>query len=756
MITSNLGYPRVGPDRELKRAVEAYWKGRLDADALRAAAAEVRLAGLRRQAALGIDLIPSNDFAFYDHVLDHVVMFGLIPDGYGWSGGPVSLATYFALARGSDDAPALEMTKWFNTNYHYISAVLTGRFELTENRPLAAWQAARATAGLDTKPVLIGPYTFLKLANNPAAIPLDRLLDALLPHYRAVLAECAAAGVGWLQLDEPALVQDVSAAEMAAVEDAYRELARGPRPRVLLQTYFDDVAHIWARLAALPVDGFGLDFVHGRENLDALEATGFPSDKVLGIGIVDGRNVWRTDLAAALEVLNRLASVADLRTAHLQPSSSVLHLPHTASAETALDPAIQSWLAFADERLEEVALLRRVVDGATVGDELAQSGAMHAARLADPRTRQPAVRARIAALGANTARREPGPVERRALQQAHLHLPPLPTTTIGSFPQTPEVRIARARHARGELSDAEYAAFLDAQYRSTVALQEELGLDVLVHGEFERSDMVDYFAQQLDGMAFIESWVQSYGTRCVRPPLIFGDVSRPRAMTVDTIRQVQALTQRPVKGMLTGPVTMLNWSFARDDLERGEIALQLALAIGDEVRDLEAAGIRIIQIDEPALREGLPLQEADWDAYLDWATRAFRVAAAGVAPSTQIHTHMCYSEFNAFLPAVEAMDADVVSIEDSRSGGELLSAFREYTYARGIGPGVYDVHSERVPSVDEMAGLLRRSAAVIDLDLLWVNPDCGLKTRGWDESVAALRNMVAAAHHVRSELLTPA
>jgi 5-methyltetrahydropteroyltriglutamate--homocysteine methyltransferase len=499
------------------------------------------------------------------------------------------------------------------------------------------------------------------------------------------------------------------------------------------------------------VDGLGLDFVLGARNLEALRKNGLPDSMLLGAGVVNGRNVWRTDPTAALELIDSLAELVGEERVVLSPSCSLLHLPHSAARENELDPTIRRWLAFATERLDEVAVLRRVASG-EVAPELEDWTAAVAARRSDPRTMNAEVRKEVSRYAGDDGRRAVPVVERLARQQAHLRLPPLPTTTIGSFPQTAEVRKARAQHNSGALTAAEYELFLDQHFLDVIRLQEDIGLDVLVHGEFERSDMVDFFAQQLDGMAFIEGWVQSYGTRCVRPPVIYGDIQRRHPMTVDVSSRVQSMTRRPLKGMLTGPVTMLFWSFPRDDLPRPQIADQLALAVRQEARDLEDAGIRIIQIDEPAFREGLPLQKQDWDDYLEWATRAFRLAAGGVRPDTQIHTHMCYSEFNEIMPAIAAMDADVISIENSRSAGELLDVFRDFEYDKGIGPGVYDVHSERVPDVEEIAALLRRSVRVLNPSVLWVNPDCGLKTRGHDEAVAALRNMVDAAHEIRAEL----
>jgi 5-methyltetrahydropteroyltriglutamate--homocysteine methyltransferase len=557
-----------------------------------------------------------------------------------------------------------------------------------------------------------------------------------------------------VQIDEPVVVADPGDEELDLLAGAYATLAGGPSPKLMLQTYFDDLGAAWERVTALPVAGVGVDFVRGAENLDHLERHGFPAGKALGVGLVDGRNVWRTDLEAALATLERIGRHADLGRAHLGPSASLLHLPVTVAVEASLDPGIRRWLAYADERLGEIAVLgRAAAEGRdAVAAELGASRELAAARRADPRVVDPAVRGRVAGLTDADLRRAAPAAERRARQSAALALPLLPTTTIGSFPQTQEVRTARARFRSGAIGGEEYQAFLDGQYRRVIALQEELGLDVLVHGEFERSDMVDYFAQQLAGMAFIEGWVQSYGTRCVRPPLIWGDVSRPAPMTVDVARRAQAMTARPLKGMLTGPVTILMWSFPRVDVPPATIATQLALAIRDEVRDLEAAGIRVIQIDEPAFREGLPLQRADREGYLAWATRAFRLASSGAGDSTQIHSHMCYSEFNDIMPAIYDLGADVISIENSRSAGELLEAFRDFDYDRGIGPGVYDVHSERVPSVDEVAALLRRSASVLHPDRLWVNPDCGLKTRGYREVEPSLRNMVEAARRVRAEL----
>lgn len=754
-LTANLGYPRIGPNRELKWAVEKYWAGQIDGDALLAQAAEVRRAAWQAQAERGIDLIPSNDFTLYDHVLDHALMFGAVPSRFGWQGGAPDLDLYFAMARSTDDAVACELTKWFNTNYHYIVPEFEGRFALTENRPLRAFEAARRELGLETKPVLLGPFTFLKLGDNRSSRSLESLLTDLLPLYAQVLRELDAAGVRWVQMDEPMLVTDLSEDDLALVEWAYGELARAKGDlRLMLQTYFDDIAPHYEHIVALPVDGIGLDFVAGPRNLAAMQQYGFPADKALGIGIVNGRNVWRTDIAAALDLLDKIGQLADLDRAHIGPSCSLLHLPISLDLEDHLDPAIKSWMAYANERLEEIVLLARAVNEGreSVAAELAENQRMVATRRASPMTVNPAVRERLKSLKEEDFRRALPYEQRRQLHVQRLGLPPFPTTTIGSFPQSAEVRRARAQFRRGEIGAQQYERFLHEQFQRVIAVQEEIGLDVLVHGEFERSDMVDYFAQQLEGIAFIEGWVQSYGTRCVRPPLIYGDVWRPHPMTVEVSRYVQSLTTKPVKGMLTGPVTILMWSFARDDIPREQIAYQIALAIRDETVDLERAGIGVIQIDEPAFREGLPLKRADWDDYLRWAVRAFRLASSGVRNETQLHTHMCYSDFNDILPAIREMDADVISIENSRSGSELLEVFRHFRYDHEIGPGVYDVHSERIPSVEEMRDLVLRSAEVIDPRLVWVNPDCGLKTRRWEEVIPALRNMVQAAQEARARL----
>jgi 5-methyltetrahydropteroyltriglutamate--homocysteine methyltransferase len=756
-LSHNLGFPRIGARRELKQATEAYWRGERSREELLATAAELRRRHWLLQRDAGIDLIPSNDFSLYDHVLDACALVGAVPERYRWAGEQVDLETYFAMARGGTDVTAMEMTKWFDTNYHFIVPELTPEmsFRLATRKPLEELQEAMAL-GIPTRPVLLGPLTFLLLGKPRGAHAegWDRLslLDPLLGVYERLLAELAEAGAEWVQLDEPCLVQDRTAPERAAYPHAYERLSRAaPRLRLLLATYFDDLGDNLATALSLPVQAIHLDVAHAPQRLDAaLDA--LPAEKSLSLGVIDGHNIWRTDLSQALTLLERARQRLGSERLLVAPSCSLMHVPIDLEQETRLDAEIRNWLAFATQKLGEVALLTRALNEGreSVAREWEENARALAARRASPRIHNLEVHARQQAVTEGMQRRAQPFSERRPRQRAHLRLPLFPTTTIGSFPQTAEVRAARARFRRGELSAEGYEAFLRDEMQRTIALQEEIDLDVLVHGEFERNDMVEYFGEQLDGFAFTEhGWVQSYGSRYVKPPIIFGDVRRPRPMTVRWSTYAQSLTRRPVKGMLTGPVTILQWSFVRDDQPREETARQIALAIRDEVADLEAAGIRVIQIDEPAFREGLPLRRAGWAAYLEWAVAAFRLAASGVRDETQIHTHMCYSEFNDILEAIAAMDADVITLESSRSQMELLDAFARYHYPNEIGPGVYDVHAPRVPPVDEMVALLRRACQSLAPEQLWVNPDCGLKTRGWDETVPALRHMVEAARVMR-------
>ncbi|MCD0449695.1 5-methyltetrahydropteroyltriglutamate--homocysteine S-methyltransferase [Actinocorallia sp. API 0066] len=744
MRTTILGYPRIGARRELKFAVEDYWAGRIGADALEKTAAGLRAGMWAELRDAGLDAVPSNTFSYYDQVLDTTVMVDAVPDRYRALSG---LDRYFAMARGVQDVPALEMTKWFDTNYHYLVPELapTTRFRLADGaraKPVAEYLEAKAL-GIETRPVLIGPVTYLLLskaaADAPAGFaPLD-LLDGLVEVYAELLERLAGAGAQWVQLDEPSLVGDLPPAAVEAVERAYHRLAGLPsRPRLLVATYFGAVdADALKALASTRVEGFGLDLVAGTGNLDVLASTGGLRDRTVVAGVVDGRNVWRADVRrakAAYAVLLGLAGRVELST-----SCSLLHVPVDLAAEHDLPGNVRDRLAFARQKVAEVV---------AIGKALKEEDPLPAPLSTPPADTD--VRARLAEL--TDARRSDREARVRA-QRAALGLPVLPTTTIGSFPQTDAIRRARAEHKAGRLDDAAYEQAMKEEIARVIELQEEIGIDVLVHGEAERNDMVQYFAERLDGYAATgHGWVQSYGTRCVRPPILHGDVSRPRPMTVAWAQYAQSLTDRPVKGMLTGPVTMLAWSFVRDDQPLAETARQVALALRDEIRDLEEAGIRVIQVDEPALRELLPLRATDHAAYLEWAVGAFRLATSGAADGTQIHTHMCYSEFGAILGAIADLDADVTSVEAARSRMEFIADLRDAGYVNGIGPGVYDIHSPRVPDVTEVEENLRRALQAVDPALLWVNPDCGLKTRAYPETEASLRNLVEAARRVRAAL----
>ena len=746
--SANLGFPRIGLHRELKKALESFWKGTTDAAALHQVARDLRARHWQLQRDAGIEVIPSNDFSFYDHVLDTSVLLGAIPPRFADIADADQL--YFAMARGTDAAPAMEMTKWFDTNYHFIvpELHLGQSFTLNAAKPLSQYREAKAL-GIATRPVLVGPVTFLSLAKakDDGLDTLD-LLDAILPVYADLLAQLAAEGAEWVQIDEPVLVLDLTAKQQAAFSHAYDVLGKAGS-KVLLTTYFGALRDNTELAAKLPVAGLHIDLVRAPELLDAVLAV-LPADKTLSVGVVDGRNIWRSDLNAAFNLISRAWDKIGPDRLEIAPSCSLLHTPVDLEAETTLDAELKSWLAFSKQKLAEVNALTIAIHTGKTAAKAAfdASAAAVAAHKASPRIHKPGVKARAAeAIALN--RTSPFPA-RRDKQRERLNLPPYPTTTIGSFPQTQEVREARAAFKKGVLDQAGYDAFLEAETEKAVRIQEEIGIDVLVHGEFERNDMVEYFGEQLDGFAFTKNgWVQSYGSRCVKPPVIYGDVSRPEAMTVRWSAYAASLTNRPMKGMLTGPVTILQWSFVRVDQPRSDTCRQIGLAIRDEVVDLEAAGIGIIQIDEPALREGLPLRKSDWDAYLRWAVDCFRLSASGVTDDTQIHTHMCYAEFNDIMPAIAEMDADVISIETSRSDMELLEAFRDFKYPNEIGPGVWDIHSPRVPSQSDMESLMRKAAEGIAADQLWVNPDCGLKTRGWPEVKASLINLVSAAHALR-------
>ena len=755
---TTLGFPRIGARRELKRALEAFWRGESSAEDLQATAAGLRLKHWQLQRDAGADSVPVNDFSLYDHVLDAAFLFDAIPARYRALADADPLAGYFAMARGHQrdgiDLHALEMTKWFDTNYHYLVPELQAEqtFALRGDKPVAEFLEARA-AGFDARPVLLGPVSFLLLSKTVDGSDRLALLDALLPVYAELLARLHEAGAGWVHIDEPCLTTDLDAAAQEAFRHAYAVLVDAVRPRLLLGTGFGALGDNLALASALPVDGLHVDLVRAPEQLAAVCAA-LPAGRVLSLGLVDGRNVWRCNLDNALVLARYAAAQRDPALLRLAPSCSLLHVPVDLDQEKSLDADLRSWLAFARQKIVELRVLADALDGkAEAEPALAEAREALEARRRSPKVNRPEVAARLAAIDANAARRASAYPQRAAAQQAVLGLPLYPTTTIGSFPQTLDVREARAKNKSGKLPDADYDAFLKAETERCVREQERIGLDVLVHGEFERNDMVEYFGEQLDGFAFTKlGWVQSYGSRCVKPPIIYGDVTRPAPMTVYWSAYAQSLTARPMKGMLTGPVTVLQWSFVRDDQERARTCRQIALALRDEVTDLEAAGIKVIQIDEPAIREGLPLRRGDWTAYLGWAVECFRLSASGVRDDTQIHTHMCYSEFNDIIEAVAAMDADVISIETSRSRMELLAAFVKFRYPNAIGPGVYDIHSPRVPGVAEMVELLRKARDVLAPEQLWVNPDCGLKTRGWPETVAALEAMVEAARILRAEL----
>ncbi|MFP5019558.1 5-methyltetrahydropteroyltriglutamate--homocysteine S-methyltransferase [Pseudonocardia phyllosphaerae] len=749
-----LGYPRIGPFRELKRATEAFWAGRSDATALRETAARLRRdtwTGLRDA---GLGQVPGNTFSFYDHVLDTALAVGAVPKRFAGITDP--LERLFAMARGREGAPACEMTKWFDTNYHYLVPELgpDTRLAPTDRKALEEFKEA-LRVGVTTRPVLVGPVTFL-LLSKPAEdapegfTPLD-LLGPLVEVYRDLLAELAEAGVDWVQLDEPAFAADRTPEEIAALRKAYDRLASAQsRPKILVANYFGELGPALPVLARTGVEGIALDLVAGRSDLDGIEGVEGLDRKLLLAGVVDGRNVWRTDLDAALETAQRLQGVAGR--VEVSTSCSLLHVPYDLSVETNLPADVVDMLAFARQKVDEVVLLgRALAEGRdAVAEELDAARATRE-RVAAASRRKEEVRSRLAELGPDHYHRSAGDI-RAKVQREALGLPEVPTTTIGSFPQTGAIRKDRAAHRKGEITEAEYDERMRQEIVRVLKLQEDIGLDVLVHGEPERNDMVQYFAENLDGFATTElGWVQSYGSRCVRPPILHSDVTRPSPITVDWATFAQSQSGKHVKGMLTGPVTILAWSFVRDDQPLADTARQVGLALRGEVEDLEAAGITIIQIDEPALRELLPLHERDRAAYIDWAVDSFRMCAGDVADSTQIHTHLCYSEFGEVVGAIDGLDADVTTVEAARSRMEVLGELGPGV-PRGLGPGIYDVHSPEVPGEGELEDQLRAALAFIGPDRLWANPDCGLKTRGEPETVAALENLVAAARTVRDEV----
>lgn len=759
-LAHNLGFPRIGRDRELKKAQEAYWKGDISQDQLLAVGKQLRTEHWKIQHEAGIELLPVGDFAWYDQVLTHSLTFGVIPERFRHGQAKPTLDTLFKMARGAvattccGGAHAQEMTKWFDTNYHYLVPEITAdqEFALSWEQLFDEVNEAKAL-GYAVKPVVIGPLTWLWLAKvkGQAFDKLD-LLEKLLPIYGQIFQRLAEQGVEWVQIDEPILVLDLPQDWKTAFERAYNLLQREPVKK-LIATYFGGLEDNLGLAANLPVDGLHIDLVRAPKQFPSI-LDRLPAYKVLSLGVVNGRNVWRCDLEKTLTILRQAQERIGDRL-WVAPSCSLLHSPVDLAREDKLDSELKSWLAFAVQKVEEVSVLTKALNSPadpTVQSALQASQAVQESRAQSPRIHKPQVQARVKAITATDSQRKSAFEQRIRQQHAELNLPLFPTTTIGSFPQTKEIRAARQAFKQGKLTETEYKQAMQAEIRHAVQIQEDLGLDVLVHGEAERNDMVEYFAEQLDGYLFTRfGWVQSYGSRCVKPAIIFGDLSRPKAMTVEWINYAQQQTDKVMKGMLTGPVTMLMWSFPREDVTREEQARQLALAIRDEVVDLEKAGIKVIQIDEAAFREGLPLRQADWKGYLDWATESFRLTASGVQDSTQIHTHMCYSEFNDVIESIAAMDADVITIETSRSDMELLEAFEAFHYPNEIGPGVYDIHSPRVPNSEEMANLIRKAAKRIPIKGLWVNPDCGLKTRGWKETKEALENMVEAAQKLRQE-----
>jgi len=767
ILIHNLGYPRMGALRQLKKSLEAYWHGtETEADLHRTASGLRRLHWLQQKEA-GVDWIPSNDFSCYDHVLDTAAMVGAVPRRFEHQGPHVDLPTYFAMARGTlggkesdhehdcncnpPGVHAMEMTKWFDTNYHYIVPEFhQGQtFELASTKIIDEFQEA-FSLGIKTKPVLLGPFTFLKLGKIQG-LDFDRynLLPGLISVYQEILRRLASAKAEWVQFDEPALALDLTPAERVLLFQVYSQLMGAmPDLKFMVATYFNHLGPNLPVFSQLPVHALHVDVTHSAHELDDLVSK-LDARKILSLGLIDGRNIWRNEYQPSLEILRRVVSRIGEERVWIAPSCSLLHAPFSLRFEQKLDPGIKSWLAFAEEKLGELSDLRAAHEGNF--DLVIHNRELHEKRRSSPLIHRPEIKTRCGQITDADLRRPSPYGTRNVVQRERLRLPEFPTTTIGSFPQTGEVRAARANYRKGKLSRTDYEAFLEKETTRVIKWQDEIGLDVLVHGEFERTDMVEYFGEQLSGFVFTENgWVQSYGSRCVKPPVLFGDVARPTPMTVRWSKFAQAQTRKPMKAMLTGPITILQWSFVRNDQPRRETARQIALAIRDEVHDLEAAGLSVIQVDEPALREGLPLRREDWPAYLRWSVDAFRLATAVAADRTQIHTHMCYCEFNDIIEAIAELDADVISIESSRSEMELLEAFRTFRYPNEVGPGVWDIHSPRVPSTEEMTALLEKALQVLPQRQLWVNPDCGLKTRGWPEVETSLVNMVAAARKMRT------
>ncbi|MBA0843526.1 hypothetical protein Goarm_000708 [Gossypium armourianum] len=761
MASHIVGYPRMGPKRELKFALESFWDKKSSAEDLKKVAADLRSSIWKQMSGAGIKYIPSNTFSYYDQVLDTTSMLGAVPPRYNWTGGEIGYDTYFSMARGNASVPAMEMTKWFDTNYHFIVPELGPdvKFSYASHKAVDEFKEAKAL-GVDTVPVLIGPVSYLLLSKPAKGVEktfsLLSLLPKIIPIYKEVISELKAAGASWIQFDEPTLVLDLDSQQLQAFTAAYADLESTLSGlNVLIETYFADLTpEAYKTLIGLKgVTAYGLDLVRGTQTTDLVKKD-FPKGKYLFAGVVDGRNIWANDLASSLSTLQALEAVVGKDKLVVSTSCSLLHTAVDLVNETKLDDEIKSWLAFAAQKVVEVNALAKALAGQKDEAFFSSNAAAQASRKSSPRVTNAAVQKAADTLKGSDHRRATNVSARLDAQQKKLNLPILPTTTIGSFPQTVELRRVRREFKANKISEDDYVKAIKEEIKKVVNLQEELDIDVLVHGEPERNDMVEYFGEQLSGFAFtVNGWVQSYGSRCVKPPIIYGDVSRPKAMTVFWSSTAQSMTKRPMKGMLTGPVTILNWSFVRNDQPRFETCYQIALAIKDEVEDLEKAGINVIQIDEAALREGLPLRKSEHAFYLKWAVHSFRITNCGVKDTTQIHTHMCYSNFNDIIHSIIDMDADVITIENSRSDEKLLSVFREgVKYGAGIGPGVYDIHSPRIPSTEEIADRINKMLAVLETNILWVNPDCGLKTRKYQEVKPALNNMVAAAKQLRTKL----
>ncbi|XP_051134334.1 5-methyltetrahydropteroyltriglutamate--homocysteine methyltransferase-like isoform X1 [Andrographis paniculata] len=762
MVSHIVGYPRMGPKRELKFALEAFWDGKSSAEELQKVGDNLKLSTWKQMVDAGIKFIPSNTFSYYDHVLDTTAMLGAIPPRYGWSGGDIGFDVYFSMARGNACIPAMELTKWFDTNYHYIVPELepNSKFFYASRKAVQEYREAKAH-GIDTVPVLLGPVSYLLLSKPVKGVDksfsLLSLLDKILPVYKEIVDELMAAGVSWIQFDEPTLVMDLDSRQLNAFTHAYTELESSISGlTILLETYFADIpADAYKTITALKgVSAIGFDLVRGSKTLDLIR-NGFPPEKYLFAGVVDGRNIWANDLEASLTTLKTLKGMVGEDKLVVSTSCSLLHTAFDLETEIKMNKELKSWLAFAAQKLLEVSSLEKALTNLKNEAFFSANAAAQASRKASSRVTNAAVQEAVSLLRGSDHRRATNVSDRLEAQQRKLKLPILPTTALGSFPQTLGLRKLRREYKINKISEEDYVKAIKEEINQVVKLQEELDLDVLVHGEPERNDMVEYFGEQLSGFAFSENgWIQSYGSRCVKPPIIYGDVSRPKAMTVFWSSLAESMTKRPMKGMLTGPITLLNWSFVRNDQPRFDTCYQIALAIKDEVEDLEKVGINIIQIDEPALREGLPIRKSEQAFYLEWAVHSFRITNCCVQDTTQIHTHMCYSNFNDIIHSIMDMDADVISIENSRSDEKLLSVFHEgVKYSAGIGPGVYDIHSPRIPSVEEIVECIKKMLAVLDCTILWVNPDCGLKTRKYSEVKPALSNMVAAVKIIRKQLI---